>query len=376
MYLDRAADEADVSRREETLSNAEAACRMCLEYSRANPECLNLTGLIFFMRGDRARAREFYKRAVVSRNDFPEALNNLGVLFLEDHPPELDEAIAMFQRSIRIDPGYTPGRWNLALAMSRKGDAAYAAADRQAEESGLNRAHPVALWNAFAAAERSYAATEDQLRRLLQVDPANFQALFLFSYLHLKRSNYAPTEDHRRQDLQRSADLALRCWELAPRDRVEARQCAGTLGAVYAAMAQVRESLQFWMACLALDPRDPECLAGFRDASAREAAQQQGLRETMQLAARNPGSAQGWLNLCAAAFEQGVPDVAVSACENALQLDGNQCLAHASLARHFARVLNRDRAVASCRALVACAGTQHVAQVQECRDLVSAQEQD
>lgn len=373
-YLDQAAGDADDARREETLTQAETRCRLCMEYSRANPECLNLTGLVWFMRGNHDQARDFYKRALRSRNDFPEALNNLGILFMEQQPPDYGEACGMFRRAIRIDPGYTPGRWNLSLALSRLGDAAYAAADNRAAAAGLNRGDPKALWGMYLPAEEQYRATDDQLRRLLEMDPGNFQARFLMGYMELKRSNYAPTEDQRRKNLQRAIEMGTRCWELAPKDRVEARQCAGTVGAAYAATEQSGLAMVSWMNCLSLDPKDPECLRGFRDAASREMIRQHGIKSQLDQIAQHPGDAQGYFNLCSAAFEQGLEELGASACGQALQLDDATCLAHKALANHHTRMLDQARAVTSCRAFVACAGSRHSAEVQECRDLVKALE--
>ena len=97
--------------------------------------------------------------------------------------------------------------------------------------------NPKVIHDLFADAESFYARCDDQLRRVFELNPKNFQAYFLMSYIELQRSNYASTENERRKNLQRSQDMGLRCWELAPKDAVESRQCAATLGAVFGCVA-------------------------------------------------------------------------------------------------------------------------------------------
>jgi tetratricopeptide (TPR) repeat protein len=370
-YLDKAAGEAEEARQQEALTQAESRCRLCLEYDKANPECLNLMGLVWYLRGNFDEARDWYKRAMRSKNDFPEARNNMGILHMQQKPPDYDEAITMFSSAIKIDPGYQDGRWNLALAYSNKGNIAFAEADKKAASKRANKVDPKVISSLYADAESNYARCDEQLRRLFELNPKNFQAYFMMGYIELQRSNYAPTENARRVNLQRAQDMGLRCWELAPRDRPEAKQCAGTLGAVFGALAQDDQSMTYWMSCLSLDPKEPECLRGFQEASARVALTRGGLKKYLDQIAQNPGYAQGYFNLCVGAFEQNLQDIGASACEQALQLDENICLAHHQLGKHYRTILNQERAIASCRKFVSCAGTLHPAEVQECKDMVA-----
>lgn len=370
-YLVKASGDADDKSRADSLTSAESRCRLCLEYDKTNAECLNLMGLVWFQRGNFEEARDWYKRAMRSRNDFPEARNNMGILFYQQKPPDYDEAITMFSSAIKIDPGYQSGRWNLALAFARKGDIAYADADRKAVTKRINRVDPKAISALFTDAEKFYALADDQLRRLFELNPKNFQAYYLMAYIELQRSNYAPTENDRRKSLQRSQDMGLRCWELAPRDTSEAKQCAGTLGAVFGAVEQNDQSMTFWMSCLSLDPKEPECLRGFQQASAKVMLNRGGLKKYLDQIAQNPGYAQGYFNLCVGAFEQGLQEIGASSCEQALQLDEKMCLAHHQLGKHYRNILNQEKAISECKAFVSCAGLQHPAEVQECKDLVN-----
>ena len=58
------------------------------------------------------RASNFLEKAVVLRPDYPDALNNLGVLLVrEEHTPEAKEK---FETCIRVAPGFDQAYLNLA----------------------------------------------------------------------------------------------------------------------------------------------------------------------------------------------------------------------------------------------------------------------
>ncbi|MBI5495031.1 MAG: tetratricopeptide repeat protein [Deltaproteobacteria bacterium] len=353
---------------------AESRCRLCLEYDKQNPECLNLMGVIYFNRGNFGEARDWYKRAMRSRPDFAEARNNMGVLHMVAKPPDYDEAITMFSSSIKIDPGYKDGRWNLAHAYSEKGNIAFADAQNKVLKKGINMADPGKATAYFKDTEELYAKADDHLRRLFELDPKHYRGYFQLSYIEMQRSQYASTEQFRRQNLQRALDMGLRCWELAPKDAVESKQCAGTLGAIYGAKEENDQSMTYWASCLALDPKEPECLRGFRDSAAKVALTRGGLKKYLDQIAQNPGYAQGYFNLCVGAFEQGLQDMGASACEQALALDEKLCLARYQLGKYYRGVLNQDQAIDNCKKFISCAGQQNPAEVQECKDLVAALE--
>lgn len=256
------------------LDAAQSRCMLCLEYDRGNPECLNLMGLLELQRSGCGKARDWYKRALRQKPDFPEARVNLGVCFLEAQPPEFDDAITMFGSAIRVDPGYVVGRWNLARAYARRGDVAYARAANSVARAGLSSENALTA-RAFAPAEADYARADEQLQRLLQLDPGEFHALALRAYLEMQRSNYAATPAQRRQHLERAVEQGNRCVDAAPLESVEAYQCSGNLGAVYAALEDVDAALFHYGRCLTLAPGDPECQRGYAAARASAALRQQ-----------------------------------------------------------------------------------------------------
>ena len=61
---------------------------------------------------DNARAEQYLQRALQSRPAYPEALNNLGVLFLRTQ--RRDEAVSKFEECIRVAPTFDQAYLNLA----------------------------------------------------------------------------------------------------------------------------------------------------------------------------------------------------------------------------------------------------------------------
>ena len=60
------------------------------------------------------------QKALTARPAYPEALNNLGILYLRTGRPE--EAKKSFEESIRLAPGYDQSYLNLARVYSIEGD--------------------------------------------------------------------------------------------------------------------------------------------------------------------------------------------------------------------------------------------------------------
>jgi Flp pilus assembly protein TadD len=68
---------------------------------------------------DTARAYEYLSRALKTRPAYPEALNNLGILYLRTG--RRDEAVASFEQCIRVAPGFDQSYLNLARVYSLEG---------------------------------------------------------------------------------------------------------------------------------------------------------------------------------------------------------------------------------------------------------------
>jgi len=68
--------------------------------------------MVFAQTDDTARALEHFQRALQARPEYPEALNNLGILYLRTQ--RRDEAVAKFEECIRVAPAFDQSYLNLA----------------------------------------------------------------------------------------------------------------------------------------------------------------------------------------------------------------------------------------------------------------------
>jgi tetratricopeptide (TPR) repeat protein len=105
---------------ENKLTEAEARCRLAREFAPKYAEPVNLLGLIEYTRGRRENARNYFKEAIALKDNFAEAHNNLGALFMDDR--NYGEAIDAFTQAIEIDPGYVNARVNLGLCRYYSGN--------------------------------------------------------------------------------------------------------------------------------------------------------------------------------------------------------------------------------------------------------------
>ncbi len=103
------------------LTEGEARCQLAIEFCPKCAEPHNLLGLIEYNRGKIERAIDELKIALSLKNDFPEALNNLGAIYLEVLK-DFDQACDLFKQALEIDPGYQNARRNHATCLMRVGD--------------------------------------------------------------------------------------------------------------------------------------------------------------------------------------------------------------------------------------------------------------
>ena len=89
-------------------------------------QALSAAAMVFAQADDSARAHEYLQRALKSRPDYPEALNNLGILYLRTQ--RRDEAVSEFEECIRIAPAFDQSYLNLARVYLVEGAASKARA--------------------------------------------------------------------------------------------------------------------------------------------------------------------------------------------------------------------------------------------------------
>ena len=80
--------------------------------------------MVFAQKNDTDRTQEYLLQALKYRPAYPEALNNLGILYLRTG--KRDEAVARFEESIRVAPDFDQSYLNLARVYALQGEAAKA----------------------------------------------------------------------------------------------------------------------------------------------------------------------------------------------------------------------------------------------------------
>ena len=133
------------------LSNAKQKLDLAYAYSPANAELNFAQGNLHMALGERAVARSYYLSALVLDQQHAGAFNNLGLIALTDHDPEL--AAKCFRHAIQIQPNDAKLRFLLAQAdfasgqlkeASREIDAALQLHPTQAEFKLLRAQIPLA----------------------------------------------------------------------------------------------------------------------------------------------------------------------------------------------------------------------------------------
>jgi protein O-mannosyl-transferase len=94
-------------------------CRMALEIKPDYPEALNNLGVLLLDRGEKAEAVALCRKALQFKPDFAEARNNLGNALLAEG--EREQAMVEFRKALQIDPGNQKACYNLANAFYELG---------------------------------------------------------------------------------------------------------------------------------------------------------------------------------------------------------------------------------------------------------------
>jgi Flp pilus assembly protein TadD len=76
--------------------------------------------MVYAQTDDTTRAHEYLQNALKFHPNYPEALNNLGILYLRTQ--RRDDAVAQFLESIRLAPSFDQSYLNLARVYSLEGD--------------------------------------------------------------------------------------------------------------------------------------------------------------------------------------------------------------------------------------------------------------
>jgi arylsulfatase A-like enzyme/Tfp pilus assembly protein PilF len=160
--------------------------------------------------------------APLANGNDPDALNAYGIALADQE--KFDQADALFQRVLQIDPNNAPALQNLGIVALRRDDVAGAQGDL-ARALSLNPRLPLALntMGVVYARQNDFAHAVEMWNRAVEVDPHQYDALFNTGLVEARAGHVAEA----RRALQRFVQTAPR--ERYGKDVETARQALAAL---------------------------------------------------------------------------------------------------------------------------------------------------
>ena len=284
------------------LTEAEARCRLAIEFSPKYAEPFNNLGLIEYSRKNLDRAAAFFKEAISYKEDFAEAHNNLGVIFQDQG--DQSYACDQFKQAIEIDPGYVNSRVNLGQCYLH---------DRDLESS------------------------RTQFLRCVELDPTACDCRLGLGILDLTAEDYGAALAH-----------FTKLGEVCP------TFAEGHYNKCYteAKMGRCREAVQSCTDALAHKPGYIEAKNNLSVAYDCVAKQDGAVREVIEEIKRNPGDAEPHFALGALYEERNLFPEALNEYQNVIKLAPDHALAHFRAARVLDKMLRTQETVLMCKRFV------------------------
>ncbi|SPD72477.1 putative Tetratricopeptide repeat protein [uncultured Desulfobacterium sp.] len=88
--------------------------------TKVNPKVLYEKARGLYKRGSINEAKQLYENVIKTNPNYPDALNNLGVIYM--HEKNYEAAESSFNKVIAIRPGYVDPYYNLACVCAMKGE--------------------------------------------------------------------------------------------------------------------------------------------------------------------------------------------------------------------------------------------------------------
>lgn len=354
---------------------AETRCEICLEYSSRSEECLNGLGIIWYVRGVEDKARGYFQKAIRENNDFAQAWNNVGTLDFVNK--DFEDASYNFERSIEIDPRYLDGRYNLALSYLRMGQLRKASAYQVESERVLDagkQLDPTKVWFNISDSDRDYIfakylRAETEYRKLFELYPNHVNSYRDMGVLMTHRGEMQLIDEKRNNHISDAEQFFKRCLDLEP----AMEDCHESIAHLFLAVGRFDESLYHYVQCLSSNKNNPVCGNEIKLAYEGSKLKGESMQEYIKQIAENPGFAPAHYGFCLSLFDEGMTEMGVTECENALRLDADQCLAHYQLALHYKRVLDRDLTLFHARGLLTCAkdAPKYSSEITQCKEIVN-----
>lgn len=304
---------------------ADERCRLALEYGPNFEHAHNCLGMVeITCNKNLDKAADHFKAALAINPDFAEGHNNLGTCFFRRDPPDYDAACDEFKASIEIDPAYLDGRENYGMCLMRRGLISGDKGDvpRRKELFKESRSH---------------------LIRLLEMSPNNFNSRAYLGLMDLIEKSYASSEQNFK-----------RCLEIDPENPI----CSYQLGNLYLETARCDDAIKAFIVVLR-PGLENEVTIGARqnlgEAYGRCAKKDGAILAFLDKIKADPGSPTNHFDLGNIYMEKGLPDNAANEWENTVKLDPLYCPAYYKLSEHANKVLDTASTIRRCQDFVACA---------------------
>ena len=284
------------------LVEAEARCKLAIEYSPKYAEPYNLLGLLEVERGHPEEAVKRFKQAISLKSEFAEAYNNLGSIFFSRR--DYGYACPQFKEAVEIDPGYVDARRNLGYCH-------YADDDKE--------------------------SARDEFLKCLELNPVNCDCRTGLGLISGGRGDWNEAKSHFEQVTVACPGMAEGfynlCWayrnmELCP-EAVAA--CVGAV-ALKPNFLEARKMLTESYQC-----------QGFQDAI---------ILDAIETVGRSPGDPEGYYRLGVLLKERKFLDRALGEFINAIKLDSRHALAHFEAAVILDSMLRAPETIRMCRDFV------------------------
>jgi Tfp pilus assembly protein PilF len=160
------------------LERAEVQCDLGLQFSPQYADLWVNKGIIALNRGQDAKGKECFIKALRYNADQAQAYNNLGFVYFKDH--QYGKAHDNFQNALRINPDYLEARLNLALTLKEMNQPDKAKKEfRTLVEINPNVADPHAKLGELLYEEGSVEEALQELTKAVQLDPRFVDAWLL-----------------------------------------------------------------------------------------------------------------------------------------------------------------------------------------------------
>ncbi len=176
------------------LTRAEVQCDLGLQFSPQYADLWVNKGLVALKRGNEAKAKEFFIKALRYNQEQAQAYNNLGYVYYKDL--SYGKAHDNFQRALKVNPDYIEARYNLALCFKDMGDKEKAKKELRtiiAVNAQIADAH--AQLGAILHEEGSLEEAIAELSAAVQLDPKFADAWLELGNTQMDAGNFGEASD-------------------------------------------------------------------------------------------------------------------------------------------------------------------------------------